>query len=106
MFIPFAAFTKPITIINKLKKATIPAELLEKISQATAKAGNLVINESRKALEEGLELLQLITNLLSKGVTGVREFLKDIWQKIVDWFKLNLKQFEKKLVLVRFLKPW
>ena len=54
----------------------------------------MVINESRKALEEGLELLQLITNLLSKGVTGVREFLKDIWQKIVDWFKLNLKKFE------------
>ena len=60
----------------------------------------MVINESRKALEEGLELLQLITNLLSKGVNGVREFLKDIWKKIVDWFKLNLKQFEKKLVLV------
>ena len=55
----------------------------------------MVINESRKALEEGLELLQLITNLLSKGVTGVREFLKDIWQKIVDWFKLNLKIIQR-----------
>ena len=95
LFIPFAAFAKPMDVIRKLKKGTVPTELIEKVSQATVQAGDVVVNASKKALNDVLALLKQITDLLAKGIDDVAAFLKDIRKKIAEWFKENLKQFQK-----------
>lgn len=100
MFIPFTAFAKPLNVINKFKKAAVPTELLEKVSQATTKTSNFVVKAGKETSETTLRLIKDIISLLEKGAKAIEEFLQNIWKKIADWFVENKKAFIKRLTLV------
>jgi hypothetical protein len=93
MFIPFTAFAKPLNIINKLKKATVPTELIEKVSQVSTKTANFVIKVGKETSDTALKLIDDILALLAKGANGIEEFLKKIWKKIVEWFVENKDKY-------------
>lgn len=91
MFIPFTAFAKPLNVINKLKKAAVPTELLEKVSQATTKTSNFVVKAGKETSETALKLIDNIISLLKEGAKAIEEFLQNIWKKIAEWFQENRK---------------
>jgi Metallopeptidase toxin 4 len=94
LFIPFTAFAKPLGVINKLQKTIFPAELVQKVSQTTAKTTNFVVKATKESYETALTFIDDIISLLAKGAKGIEEFLKDIWKKIAEWFLENRKNFE------------
>ncbi|UGS22319.1 hypothetical protein [Flavobacterium cyclinae] len=113
MFIPFTAFAKPLNVINKLKKAAVPTELLEKVSQATTKTSNFVVKAGKETSETALKLIDDIISLLKEGAKAIEEFLQNIWKKIADWFienkKLLMSSYDKALldswqVLAKYFK--
>jgi hypothetical protein len=95
MFIPFTAFAKPLNMINKFKKAVVPTELLEKVSQATTKTSNFVVKAGKETSETALKLIDDIISLLKGGAKAIEEFLQNIWKKIADWFVENSKNVRK-----------
>ena len=90
LFIPLADLTK-ISGITKLK-SLIPEEFITALAKVKGKTIN--------SLQELLTLVREMSEVLAKGFNEILSFFRKIKDDIVKWFKRNLKEFERKLILV------
>lgn len=94
-FIPFTAFAKPAAVLNKLKKAIVPTELLESIS----KTSTFVMDKSKKAVETALSYVNDILLVLAKGKDGLTAIIRQLFEKIAKWIIAQERAFLKKVTL-------